>query len=301
MRSQSFIINSALIPPPRPRPLFLCIGGIFFLVLLLAGHTAAQKLAVLTPERSAQNEQFVLALRDGLSGKFLVLDDGLSESAFRSVNPETPFNMTIETAKNVGAVIGCEYYVMIRSGTQRRASLEKTAYYEAFAAIFAVSSRTGRLVFWRLQSREASDPKEADRLLEASAKDLAAVISDRLKTVSAEELSEKPSGAIEEMPAPESPDAKIFRSPMPYKRIKPEYTNTAYLYNIAATVDVNLDVDEKGNILRLETVRWAGYGLDESVADAVRKMNWRAGERNGRSLSVRVLLRYNFKKIDKEE
>ena len=260
----------------------------------------SQKLAILTPEKEGQNAQFVSELENSLGKKFPVLDNDLSEAAYRSVNPETPFNMPAETARNIGAVIGCDYFILIRSGNQRRASLAKS-YFEAFAAIFVVSSRTGRLIFWRLQTFEASTPAKADVLLVDSAAGLSAEISSRLKTITAQELAEKPGKKLEEMPADGTPEAKNFRPPMPYKRIKPEYTTTAYLYSVAATVDILLDVDEKGNILNLEIARWAGYGLDEAVTDAVRKMNWRAGERNGKSLPIRVLLRYNFKKIEKEE
>jgi TonB family protein len=261
----------------------------------------AQKLAILTPEKTGQNVQFVSELENSLGKKLTVLDNDLSESAYRSVNPETPFNMLSETARNIGAVIGCDYYLLIRSGNQRRTSLEKSSYFEAFAAVFVVSSRTGRLVFWRLQKFEAPTPAGADVLLSNSVDGLAVEITGKLKAVMVGELAEKPVRKLEEIPAEGTPEAKSFRPPMPYKRVKPEYTSTAYLYGVAATVDVQLDVDESGNILHLEIVRWAGYGLDEAVTEAIRKMNWRAGERNGKSLPVRVLLRYNFKKIEKEE
>lgn len=270
-------------------------------IAVFAANAAAQKLAILTPEKAGQNAQFATDLRVALEKKLPVLDEDLSESAYHSVSPETPFNMPSETARNIGAVIGCDYFILIRSGNQRRASLEKSSYFEAFAAIFVVSSRTGRLIFWRLQKFEAPTPAEAELLLSNSAVSLASEISGRLKSVTAEELAEKPVRKLDEMPAEGTPDAKNFRPPMPYKRIKPEYTTTAYLYGVAATVDVFLDVDEKGNIMHIELARWAGYGLDEAVTDAIRKMNWRAGERNGKSLPVRVLLRYNFKKIEKEE
>jgi hypothetical protein len=269
--------------------------------IIFTGNVTSQKLAILTPEKTGQNAQFVPELEKAFEKKHSVLDNDLSESAYRSVNPETPFNMPSETARNLGAVIGCDYFLLVRSGNQRRTSLEKSSYFEAFAAVFVVSSRTGRLVFWRLQKFEAPAPAEADGLLSNSADGLAVEISGRLKAVTTEELAEKPARKLEEMPADGTPEAKAFRPPMPYKRIKPEYTSTAYLYSVAATVDVLLDVDESGNILHLEIARWAGYGLDEAVTDAVRKMNWRAGERNGNSLPVRVLLRYNFKKIEKEE
>ena len=87
---------------------------------------------------------------------------------------------------------------------------------------------------------------------------------------------------------------------MPYKRIKPEYTPAAYLYGIAATVDAEVSIDANGDVKRIDITRWAGYGLDESVIAAIRQMNWRPGERGGKPLPMRVLLRYNFTKIDKE-
>ena len=87
---------------------------------------------------------------------------------------------------------------------------------------------------------------------------------------------------------------------MPYKRIKPEYTRTAYLYDAKGTVDISVDIDQNGAVKGTEIVRWTGYGLDEAVIEAVRKMNWRPAERGGKTLPMRVLLRYNFTKIEKE-
>ena len=40
--------------------------------------------------------------------------------------------------------------------------------------------------------------------------------------------------------------------------------------------------------------------LEESVEKAVRAMNWRPAMRNGSALPMRVLLRYNFTKVEKE-
>jgi hypothetical protein len=105
---------------------------------------------------------------------------------------------------------------------------------------------------------------------------------------------------MEEPPDPASASVRNFRAPIPYRRIKPEYTVEAALYDIVATVDIVVDTDAAGKILRTEIVRWAGYGLDESVDKAVRSMNWRPAERNGRSIAMRFLLRYNFRKLEKE-
>ena len=114
-------------------------------------------------------------------------------------------------------------------------------------------------------------------------------------------MEEKPKQQLEELPAENSPEAKNFRPPLPYRRIKPPYTRTAYQYSIAATVDVEVDVDETGGIARTEIVRWAGFGLDEAVEKTIRQMNWKPADRNGKPLPMRVLLRYNFKKVEPDE
>ena len=256
----------------------------------------AQRIAVLTPETNDVTQKYAADLTEHLSTKYNILDSSLSETAFRSVNVENAFNMNTKQSKAVASVIGSDYFLLVKSGTLRRSSFEKPEYYEAFNTTYAVSGRTGRLVFWDLKSFESNTPVEAERLLLNSAKVLAAEIRKRLENVHKAELSEKVDLAFEEVPPDDSPLAKNFRPPLPYKRIKPEYTRTAYLYGIRATVDVSVDIDAAGAIIRTEIERWAGFGLDESVIDAVRKMNWRPATRNSKTLPMRVLLRYNFRK-----
>lgn len=268
--------------------------------LILFSSVSAQKIAVLTPEKNGRSESFAEKLETSLSAKFKVLNSSLSEAAFLSSNPEKPFNMTAEEAKIVGAAIGCDFLLLVKSENLRRSSFEKKEYFESYAAVYAVSTRTGRLVFWKLKTFNGYSPKDAETLLFDSTAELAKEISERLPTISKDELNEK-SAKPEEIPDENSPDAKNFRTPLPYKRISPPYTALANLYSIAATVDIEVDFDETGKILRTQIVRWAGFGLDESVAETVRKMNWRPAARSGKPLPARVLLRYNFKKLDKEE
>ena len=266
--------------------------------LLLTAH--AQKIAVLTPEKNAQSENFAEKLSNSLAEKFKVLDSSLSEAAFLSAGTEKPFNMTREEGKTIGAAIGCEFFLLVKAANQRRYSFEKKEYFESYAIIYAVSSRTGRLVLWKLQSFNGYNANDAENLLFDSTDALAREISEKLPVAAREELTEKRAN-LEEIPEENSPAAKNFRPPLPYRRISPPYTALANLYSVVATVDIEVDFDETGKILRTEIVRWAGFGLDESVAETVRKMNWRPATRDGKPLPVRALLRYNFKKIEKEE
>ncbi len=296
---QSCIINNFTTETQRHRVFFtffssvsLCLCGLIF---LFASTLTAQKLAVIAPEKIGNSEIFAEKLAESLSKKVKVLDLSLSEMAFRSANFEKPFNLTIGEAKTVAAAIGCDYFLLIKAENLRRASFQRRENFESYAAIFVVSSRTGRLVFWKLQKFEAETPNEADKRLFASTDELANEISDKLNAVGKDELAEKPTQNILELPDENSAEAKGLRPPLPYRRIKPEYTETANLYDVEATVDIEIEVSETGKIIKTEIVRWAGYGLDESVTNTILKMQWRPADRNGKTLPMRVLLRYNFK------
>nr|HQU86703.1 hypothetical protein [Pyrinomonadaceae bacterium] len=123
----------------------------------------AQKLAVISPEKSELTNNFSDKLEASLSKKFRVLDASMSETAFRSVAVENVFNQTIEEAKTIGAAVGCDYFLLIKAQNQRRVSLTKNEYFESFAPVFAVSTRTGRLVFWKMLSFEAAKQIEAEK------------------------------------------------------------------------------------------------------------------------------------------
>lgn len=296
-----------------PAPEFLNFGRrlILKMLLLLIAHgfllaafstASAQKIAVIVPEKTEIGEKYADHFRQALTGKFNVLDNSLGESAFNSAAAaKNPFNLTTTEAQIVGAAIGCDYFLMVKSGVQRRSSFGREEFYEAFAFIYVVSARTGRLVIWKPQIHEADTPPKAEKLLLDSADNSGAEIFKNLKIIRQQEASAKSPDKIEEVPNENLPEAENFRPPLPFKRIKPEYSRTAYIYDVKATIDALVDVDENGAISRIEIVRWAGFGLDESVIETVRKMNWRPAMRNGKALPMRVLLRYNFKKIEKEE
>ncbi|HTK39004.1 MAG TPA: TonB family protein, partial [Pyrinomonadaceae bacterium] len=261
---------------------------------------SVQKIAVLAPDRTPLETTYSTRFSSAIAGHLKVLDGEMADAAFRSVTVDDPFNLSVELSKNIGSVIGCDYFVLLRTGMLRRVSLNRPDYFEAFAAAYVVSSRTGRLMIWKLEKAEAETVDKAERQLLPSADILARETSDELPAFAKIESTEPSPQPLEEVPADGTPAAKNFRAPVPYRRIAPEYTPLAYLYGDQATVEIQVDLDADGNFLRTEIVRWAGFGLDESVDAAVRKMNWRPAERNGKTLPIRFLLRYNFKKIEKE-
>jgi hypothetical protein len=268
-------------------------------VLLVAASATAQRIAIITPDGSAESAAFAEKLTDAIKGVDMI-DGGMARAAFDAVAPDNAFNMTRIEARRVGSAIGCSHFVVLRSAVQRRTSFEKKEYYEAYAVVFLVSSRTGRLLLPMLRSAESNNANEAFERLLTEVSAMAKEIEIEAKSSLRRELAEPPPPAMEEPPDEGTPAARGFRAPVPYRRIRPEYTRAANLYDVAATVEIMVDLDEKGKILRTEIERWAGFGLETSVETAVRSMNWRPAERGGKQIPMRFLLRYNFTKLPRD-
>jgi len=275
------------------RSITLLIG-----ILILVSVSTAQRIAILHPAPEQSIPKFTSELRSRLSDRFKILDDSLADSAFRSVSVADPYNLSTAEARQVGEVIGVENFVLIRSAIQRRASLDGPAYFEAYAVAYVANSRAGSLILWYLESvRGANENEAAAKLIDAVPK-VVAIIEMALK---GNRFSIIRDPKFLEVPPENSSLAKGLRTPVPYRRIKPEYTDLASNYSVRATIDIEVDVEADGSIARTSIERWAGFGLEESVEKAVRSMNWRPAERDGKTLPMRILLRYNFTKIEKDE
>lgn len=268
------------------------------IVLMFAAAVAAQRIAVVQPSSEGAVAGFAEAVRLQLSQQFRILDDSLAAAAFRSVAVEDPFNLSSAEARRIGEVVGASSFILLRSAIQRRAALGRPPYFEGFAIAYVVDSRTGDLLGWFIESVEGVSEQDAAKKLSDRSASLAENIGNSLKANRASAVRD---ARFEEVPAEDSPLAKGLRTPVPYRRIRPEYTEFASLYGVAATVDIEVDIDADGSIARTSIERWAGFGLEDAVEKAVRSMNWRPAERNGKPLAMRVLLRYNFTKIEKDE
>ncbi len=273
---------------------------VVFVIQCAAGFVYPQRVAIIAPELDEFGESFVNKLQDDLSRDYKLLDNSLSKAAFLSVSYENAFNLSLDDAKNIGLAIGADFYLLVRTGSTRRYSFSTKEQFESYAVIYVVSSRTGRLIFWKLVNDESHNLADSQKHLLGSISSLTAEIKAKLSEAKSFELGEIAQPKLQLLPDAESPDALNLRPPLPFKRISPKYTEIAYLYGIAATVDLLVDIDQNGKIMSTEISRWAGFGLDESVVRTVAEMNWRPADRNGKPLPMRVLLRYNFRKVEKE-
>lgn len=284
---------------------------LYFIILLAASPALAARptrVAVLdlgageTAERT--REKLASALK--ADAQLLLTDREESRVAARGIGYTGSLNLTLAEARDLGAAIGCDFYLTGDAQTLRRSSSKRPVFYEAYATVFIVSARTGRLIMWERQSFEAASPEAAEKLLLAVWTERASSYAATIHAAEEAERNERElsvtqsAPVIEEVPEESSPQAKGLRLPQPYRRLRPVYPETAARAEASATVDVLVDLDIEGEVSRIEVVRWGGFGLDESAVNTIRQMHFRPAMRDGVPLPIRVLLRYNFQRPAKE-
>ncbi|MEO8042481.1 MAG: hypothetical protein ABI646_07725, partial [Acidobacteriota bacterium] len=184
------------------------------LFLLPAANVVAQRVAILTPQKTAQDADYSQRLSESLPNQLKILDRSQSETAFRTVQIGDVYNMGLDEAKAAAAVIGCDYFVIVRTGTQRRSSFSRGDYYEAFSVHYVVSGRTGGLVSWFLKSFEADDQDKAFRTLAASIDNTSKEIVNKIRSANVSELRSAADAQIEEVPDTDSPASKDLKPPI---------------------------------------------------------------------------------------
>lgn len=254
-----------------------------------------------------------LALALGREGRFRLTDRAESRAAARGIGYAGSLNMSTAEARDLGAAIGCDFFITGDAGTLRRSASARPVYYEAYASLFIVSATTGRLVRWQRISHEAATPDEAEKhLLEnLQSPDLVIDYSGAMTRARADERGrralappppqqrERASLVFEDEPEEGSPAAHNYRPPQPFRRLRPIYTDEAARSEVEATVDASVEIDADGAVREVEIVRWAGFGLDDAVTSTIGQLHFRPAMRDGTPFPVRVLLRYNFRRPPK--
>lgn len=235
-----------------------------------------------------------------------ILDRDQSRAAANGAGYVGSFNMTLEEARNLGAVIDCDFFLTGDAQTLRRSPSVGPIYYEAYVAIFIVSARTGRLILWERPSFEAASPAEAEKRLwaELTGAAMRHRYATRIRRAQEDERTARALAQSHSTPviedAPAEAEAHGVRLPLPYRRQRPPYPEEAARVEAEATVDVEVEIGADGEVMRVDVVRWAGFGLDEATVQTVRQLHFRPALRDGVAVPMRVLLRYNFRKPPKQ-
>lgn len=238
-----------------------------------------------------------LAIRS--STQFDLLDDDLVQAAATGNGYSGSLNLSREEARLLGQSIGCDYYVLGKVVISRRAIDNEHFYYESLAGLFFVETRTGELALFSYESAKAQTEQSSRSQLKTRLQDKWPGYTSVLIDSSNRHLSE-----IENL-APKLPPVEVLtddmvaqgvEQPFFYQRIKPDYTEQADLAGITATVELEAVFRADGTVGDVEVIRWAGFGLDESAISTVKKLRFKAAEQNGKKLTLKGLVRYNFRR-----
>jgi len=281
------------------------------LVLLVAGsHARANQppvLSVLDFGSTPIAKQAADTLRTKLraTGEVMLVDADLSRAAAKGIGYAGSLNLAVSEARDLGVALATEFYILGDAQTVRRSSFESPVYYESYCSIFLVSARTGRLILWERPSFETPEATNAEAKLsqyltdDAFTRRLLGIIKKTQEDERAQRtvLTASAEAIIEEAPEDEkAAEAQGVRAPRPYRRLRPDYPQTAARADAEATVDVVVDVGADGEVGDVQIARWAGFGLDESTIATVRQLHFFPAMRNGTPIPMRVMLRYNFRK-----
>jgi TonB family protein len=291
-----------------------CSLGRLFCVLALLVFAATNSLAQARPVVAVLDfgstpiaKQVTDTLRSRLRStqEVVVADADMSRAAAKGIGYGGSLNLATNEARDLGAALATEFYFVGDAQTLRRSSFERPVYYEAYCSIFLVSTRTGQLLFWERPTFENGEATRAEVQLSQYLSDnslirrLVGVVKKNHEDerIQRTVLTASPEVLIEEAPEDEkAAEVQGIRPPRPYRRLRPEYPQSAARADAEAMVDVAVDVGADGEVGDVQIVRWAGFGLDEVTVATVRQLHFFPAMKNGAPIPMRVLLRYNFRK-----
>lgn len=284
-----------------------CVIALLALAVIKVQAQTSPVVSVLDFGSMSIAKQTTDALRNRLRAtkEVVVVDADMSRAAAKGIGYAGSLNLAVNEARDLGAALASEFYFVGDAQTLRRSSFERPVYYEAYCSIFLVSARTGRLLLWERPSFENAEATRAEIQLseyfsaDSLTRRLVGIIKkshedERIQRIT---LTASPETLIEEAPEDEkTAEVQGIRPPRPYRRLRPEYPQSAARADAEATVDVAVDVGADGEVSEIQIVRWAGFGLDEVTVATVRQLHFFPAMKNGAAIPMRVLLRYNFRK-----
>lgn len=244
------------------------------------------------------------ALLQSAAARFSAIEAAQMRAAVRGAKYDGSLNMTLDEARALGAAIGCDYYFAGRTATLRRLDPDPAAadrsYHEAIAGIYLIDGRSGRLLLFDYLSARAGDEAGARARLIESARARIDRYEEAIGEAEARRRAESESAPEAGIDAIEILDGEVaargIAAPVFYQRLKPEYPPQAASLDIVATVELTAVFGADGKVSDIEVTRWAGFGLDEAAIETVRRLRFKPASRAGREVSVRALVRYNFRR-----
>ncbi len=236
-------------------------------------------------------------------GQAILIGSSQIQPALKGIGYQGSVNLSVEEAQGIGAAIGSDFFIIGKAESSRRSESANQSHEETFIGVMIVDSRSGKLALFDFILKKAATVEASQKdALEALAANAPQYIKKLLAFRAAREsFIASSSATAEDIPDTESALAAGFKPPEFLNRSKPDYTDEATRADITATVEANVVFQADGEVGEVEIVRWAGFGLDESAARAIRQLQFKPATRNDKAINARALIRYNFRRVNENE
>jgi TonB family protein len=267
------------------------------------------RVAVIGFAQSSSNsrdleQSIALALADALAehGNLKLIKESMLRPALKGVGYDGSINMSKDEARRIAAAVGCDFFITGKTEILARSERKDETHIEAYAGVLIVDGRSGALAAFDFALAKGREREEASSGLVKELKSRATVYAEKMqgyRAAQTEAVAERADReAVIDLPDAELAFGAGFKPPEFLSRARPEYTGEAELADISATVEAQVVFSATGEIGRIELTRWAGFGLDESAARAIKELKFKPATRDGMAISVRALVRYNFRRVN---
>jgi TonB family protein len=263
----------------------------------------AARIRVAVVETSWDQMEFsqtaIQSLRTSLSRieRITVVEPDLVQSAVRGFGYDGSLNLMVSEARDLGAAIGCDFYILGRGRISPRSLNAEQVVHRAWLALFFVDARSGELARFEFMEKEHRDAGAASHSLFSELESKLSLDLDQVRRRNGQ-IEQSPPGAspdVIEINDPTAPaQAGSVEPPRILSSLKPSYTRTAHMADVFATVELKVTFFPDGSIGPIDVVRWAGFGLDESAIEAARRLRFRPARRHNQPIAARALVQYKF-------
>lgn len=210
------------------------------------------------------------------------------------------FNPRCEEAQQLGAALGCDFYLQGRVLSVRRVNSSHESYFEIQLSLFCIDARTGALAgFYELKTQGPfPEQARAEAVCEASRLAMTVVHDFQVfRKQQRSQLNDSSGETVLDLRSGEVPEDVTL--PIFLQRSRPTTTEAARDANIEAKVEAEIVFGTTGSVENIRIVRWAGYGLDEAVIQAIQNYAFKPATQAGSPIRIKLLAEFNFRRQEK--
>ena len=281
------------------------------LVVLSIPQDAPLRVAMIGFNRTSTDHSVELAAKAeslltasfGSDSRVTLVDRSIALPAVKGLGDDGSINMSRDEAHKLGSAIGCDFFVIGKLEAFTRSERAAEEHEEALIGLMIVDARTGALAVFDFIGEKAAVRETAVagliKTLAARAPGYVDRMSrfQRARSLVTPSTGNSAAETVEDIPDEGSPRAAGFKAPAFLNRVKPDYTEAAERADVTAVVEASAVFRASGEVGEITIVRWAGFGLDESAEHAIRQLKFKAATRDGKPVSVRATVRYNFRRL----